>query len=138
MSNENSVERRLEREYDRKLNKIHQEDNLFTSRINLFLVAESMLLISYVTSLNFSKDNDLIGLLLIILAIALTLVFWNILNKNVDYIKQLRTNLEDAYPSYKEERDKKPITYANDLLGFVLPFVFLIVWIILIFNMLLI
>jgi Ca2+/Na+ antiporter len=129
MDEEDADNRTFERNCDRRLSRLHQEDNLFTSRINLFLVAESMMLISYITSLNLGILNKWISIMLSCLAILISCVFLLILYNHSIHIRQLRVSLEDMYPEYKEERDKKPIVYANVFLGIILPLIFCIVWI---------
>ena len=65
---------------------LFHEDNLFANRVNLFLVAESMLFISYVTSLGNEYVSTIIGILGIFLT--LSIGFINIrASENINILK---------------------------------------------------
>ena len=83
---------------------IDKEDKLFTSRVNLFLVAESLFFVSYVTLLTISDLNKCNVFIIILLGIAVTVMYWFILGIQVENIKRLKYRLEEIDPAYKKKK----------------------------------
>ena len=109
---------------------IDKEDELFTRRVNLFLVAESLFFVSYVTLLTISDLNKCNLFIIIFLGIAVTVMYWFILSIQIENIKRLKDRLEGIDPIYKKKKREimKP-GHANTVLGIILPVVFLVAWV---------
>jgi len=108
--------------YDRKLNRLYQEENLFSSRMNLFVIAESMLLISYITSLTLQDAHHWIAYATSLLGIIVSLSFLIVFFDQSRHIKDFRKDLKDS-----SSFDNKG-GYISGYLGLLLPIIFLAVW----------
>ncbi len=129
--------RKYSKEYDDFLMEfMYHEDKVFTSRMNLFLVAESLLLLSFVTLVN-NKDLKIISYYLNVGAIIITFFYSMALWINLMYMKKLQDaaindNLCLNYKKMKEEIyniQDVPIIFRrpNIYLGLI-PLIFLGGW----------
>ena len=84
------------------LDELRREDELFTSRFNLFLIAESLLFLSYATFLNIEHINKIIIFIMGLLAILITIVYSTILRRTHKRIGEIRDALEETYPNYEK------------------------------------
>lgn len=119
---------------------MYREDNVFSSRVNLFLITESLLLLSYVTLL---INNSLKRLCyyLSIAGIIITISYTIALIINLRYMRRLQnaaldTNLNYC-PNYRKLKEEIYCIFDIHLLFrhpnlylIFIPFVILIVWII--------
>jgi hypothetical protein len=112
---------------------LSHENKLFTSRVNLLLVAESLLFISYVTSLtsNIAINNN-VHYLLCFLGIAITILFWLINARSARNLERLKLTIDDALPFHKKLRSMRSnpkIPFSTNIaLSWILSFVFLYIW----------
>lgn len=129
------------------------EDSLMTTRVSVFLLAESILIAVTATVVNtfaglHSAKNLLrieifgLAIALILAGVALTLIFWYILNLNYQGLKILMAQLKALDPMYlqldkKRKEDRNANRYfrtvfrhkgANDTINNLLPFTILIIW----------
>ena len=120
---------------------IQSESELFTSRVNLFFVAEAMLFVSYVTSLIpgiidiftyevFGSMLDIIPSLLIWLGITTAIIFLFVLRRHAINNHQTKQQLKDIDIVYKEifNLRKKRFGSADIVLSQLLPGAFLFAW----------
>ena len=119
---------------------LYREDVLYSNRINFFILAQTMLLFSYITSIYALRDiGNFFAILIGILALFVTGFFIMIFHRTVDYIRYLRRQLEWASSSYKRIwRGKKnkageKITGTNILVGEGIAICFFTVWLFLLF-----
>jgi len=113
---------------------IYHEDRIFTSRVNLFLIAESLLILSYVTILcnNLREFSYLLGLT----GIIITSFYFKVLSGNYKILEKLKKvaldEEKDYCPHYRKmKRDIYFRHRSNLILGISIPGVFLTLWIIL-------
>ena len=113
------------------LDELRREDELFTNRLNLFLVAESLLFLSFATFLGVLKLNKIIIYEMSLLGIIITFIYAVVINRSVIYIDEIKGRLEDIYPNYLELKNER-IGKGNVNNWFrILPIVFIITWIML-------
>lgn len=119
---------------------LYREDTLYSSRINFFILSQSMLLFSYVTSIALENNvNNFFAILISILALFVTGFFIMIFHRTVDYIHHLRRELKIISPRYKKiwegRRNKEgcKILGTNILIGEGISICFLTIWIFLLF-----
>ena len=133
---------------------LEREDTLYANRVNFFLLLQSMLFFSYVTSMTFMNNSGkFIGMFINVFALVITSVFLIIFARTIDYIHYLRDKLKTADPKGYGQiwDDRKKIWEnrtgiwkyidkilkleenrgANNLLGIILPILFFVVWFIL-------
>lgn len=107
------------------------ENELFTNRINLFLLAESLLFLSYVTTLVNIQINNCISVLINILGIAITILFGYVIVRHANNLESLKTTIDEYFPFHKKIRGRRTGIPTNIVLSWILIFVFLITWLIL-------
>ena len=108
------------------------EDGLFSSRINFFVVAESMLFIAFaINSYDIPKLTIIIGLTGI-----LFVLIWLYVSICQTYflINRIKTKLEDMWPEYRIRKGIWLLGEPNIWLGIIFPTVLIIVWIFLIIQ----
>ena len=111
-------------------NELKREDGLFTSRVNLFLVAESLLFLSYIASLDVEKCDKCVSGIIVFLGLLITIFYLIILPRHTVNIDRLKTELEKKDSLYKKMKHEIMIPgYANTTLGMALPITFLAGWI---------
>ncbi len=123
----------LERRADRLWEWILHEDNLFLSRGNFFLVAESMLFAGFATLVVTESVRQIFifvfGIVGILCSVVWIYLAWAQINLTMNPIK---SKLREFFPDYArvtKRRGKFPST--NFVLGVLFPFALLIAWIIL-------
>ena len=103
------------------------EDDLFSSRINFFVVAESMLFIAFaINSYDIPKLTIILGLtgilfVLIWLYVSICQVYF--------LINQIKAKLEETWPEYRVRKGIWLLGEPNIWLGIVFPIVLIVVWI---------
>ena len=116
------------------------EDNLFSERQNLFLVAESMLVAGHAAALDSSAESaaEAIGAVALVLTLAWGFVSWR-MAVLVDYIQG---HARDNLPEYKEIcKDRPKIAGSSKLLrsrvvvAYVLPLLLGILWVLLLVRL---
>jgi len=116
----------------------YHEDRLFTSRVNLFLVAESILILSFATLLINEKTRT-VSFILSLVGVYITgvyLLFFKRQLKMMDNLKNAGLNEElDLCPEYRKMRNEVykmyyPSDYAHIhfYLGLIIPITFLLTW----------
>ena len=112
------------------------EDRLFSNRVNLFLVAESMLFVSYVTALSIGNLNKCVSVIIGGLGITITILF-GIVNinasGNLDKLKEKLADEDAVYKKLRNERKERLFPSANIFLGWLLIIAFFIAWFSLLF-----
>lgn len=114
--------------YRLRLHYFH-EDELFSNRVNLFLVAESMLFISYVTSLNILALNKCISIVIGILGITVTVLCGFVNIRASTALNKLKDRLEETDNVYESLRKEHGQVSVNVVLGWLLTIAFFVVWI---------
>ena len=106
---------------------LQNENNQFTQRINLFFLAESMLFISYVTSLNINNISLLIPFLLIFVGTATTVFIMFVLWRQAECIQNTKNRLREIDNFYDEiiNLRKEQKGAANIVVSQLLPGIFL-------------
>jgi amino acid transporter len=108
------------------------EDDLFSNRINFFIVAESMLFIAFaINSYDIRKLTIIIGLtgilfVLIWLYVSVCQVYF--------LINRIKAKLEEAWPEYQVRKGVWLLGEPNIWLGIIFPSVLIVVWIFLMIH----
>ena len=102
------------------------EDNLFSSRINFFVVAESMLFIAFAIN---SYENTKLTLVLGLTGI-LFVVIWLYVSICQIYslINRIKAKLEEKWPEYRVRKGVWLLGEPNIWLGIVFPSLLIVVW----------
>ena len=103
------------------------EDNLFSSRINFFVVAESMLFIAFaINSYAILKLTIILGLTGI-----LFVLIWLYVSVCQIYflINPIKAKLEETWPEYRVRKGIWVLGEPNIWLGILFPSVLIVVWI---------
>lgn len=105
------------------------EDNLFSGRINFFVVAQSMLLIAFaINSYNIPALTIVLGLT----GILFVLVWLYVSICQICFlINRIKAKLEETWPEYRERKGIWLMGEPNIWLGIVFPSVLIVVWIVL-------
>lgn len=112
---------------DRRLNRLHQEQSLFSTRLNMFFVAESMLILAYISALNIESAaylNWVFG----VIGLVVTIIFLFVFYDQAKYIVGFIEKIEEFDTDYKN-----PSKQTNIILGLFLPLIFCVVWFIFLF-----
>lgn len=109
---------------------LKSEQTFFSQRLNLFFIAESMLIIAFVTTIN-ADGSYIFKFLLSIVGFSITACFFYPFIDNAIELKKLAKEVEKqtGYHSFS--------TIANFFFGIIFPITFLIVWIIIMFYVVL-
>lgn len=102
------------------------EDGLFSSRINFFVVAESMLFIAFaINSYDIPKLTIILGLTGI-----LFVLIWLYVSICQIYllINRIKEKLEESWPEYRVRKGVWLLGEPNIWLGIVFPSVLIVVW----------
>jgi len=117
---------------DRCFKMLEYEDRLFTTRVNLLLIAESLLFLSYVTTIcceQYIKNCISITIGLIGLIITILIGYVNI--RAFENLKKHKETIEDIFPFYKKMRQQRMLGSANMVLSWLVTIIFVIAWIVL-------
>ena len=114
--------------FELQTDRLHQENEIFSSRLNLLLVGESMLLVSYVGALSLD-DSTKSWLLwtLCILGILITSVFWVIIIEHSGYISKLERKIKENFPKVGILKEN-PVGTITSFLSIMIPLIFITVW----------
>jgi len=108
------------------------EDNLFSSRINFFVVAESMLFIAFAIN---SYANPKLTLVLGITAIIFVLIWLYVSICQIFYlINRIKEKLEEKMPEYRLRKGFWLFGEPNIWLGIVFPAALIVVWVFLLMQ----
>lgn len=126
----------LERRVDRLWEWALHEDNLFISRANFFLVAESMLFAAFATLIASPSVKTLFILVFGVIGLVSSVVWiylaWAQINLTMNPIKAKLRKLLPDYAGVTTLRRRFPPT--NFVLGVAFPVTLLVVWIVLLFG----
>ena len=103
------------------------EDNLFSSRISFFLIAESMLLIAF--AINAYADPELTKILGAAGILFASLWCYVSICQIFFLINPIKQQLRNKLPEYRELRDIWLIADPNIWLGILFPLVLVVIWI---------
>lgn len=115
------------------LDELRREDKLFTSRFNLFLIAESLLFLSYATLIVHENINKSIIVIIGLLAFLITIVYSIILRRTKSRIGEIRDELRIANSNYKRFEDMRISKGNVHLLLWRLTLLFFFAWLGLLF-----
>ncbi len=108
------------------------EDSLFSSRINFFVVAESMLFIAFAIN---SYANPKLTLILGLTAILFLLIWLYVSICQIFYlINRIKDKLEEKIPEYRLRKGFWLFGEPNIWLGIVFPSALIVVWVFLIMQ----
>ena len=114
--------------------RLHQENQIFSSRLNLLLIGESMLLVSYVSTLNLDATiKSWMPFTLSILGSVITFVFWIIIWDHSNYIRKLAKKLKEDFPDVGILKEN-PVSAITIFLSIMIPLIFILIWIILSYH----
>ena len=114
--------------FELQTDRLHQENEIFSSRLNLLLVGESMLLVSYVSSLALNDSiKSWLPFTLCILGILITAVFWTIINDHRKYIIKLHNKIKEEFPKV-EILKENPVSTITYFLSLMIPSIFIAIW----------
>lgn len=110
-------------------------DNLFTNRINLLLVAESLLVLSYISSFGIDslRENG-VSFAIAVIGTVITAIFWFVSNRQRGEIEDIKCRIEKLDEDYKQSRENRKfarlgiLAAANFWLGTVFPLLFIPLW----------
>lgn len=106
-------------------------ENTFYNRINLFLVAESMLFAAYATLATIHNNNTAVTAVLAFLGFVLTLVWSCVSHRSYINLGELSDNCRKEIPEYDKivrSRESRFIKPTNKILGHYLPSIVLLAW----------
>lgn len=104
------------------------ESKIFMDRVNLFFVAESLFLASYVYTICTEECGKCIGKIMPYFGVIVTLCYLFVLERQYLNIGKLMKKLIEIDEDYMDLVEERIGGSANFILGRVLPFVFLILW----------
>ena len=114
--------------FNLQTDRLHQENQIFSSRLNLLLVGESMLLVSYVGALSLdASTKSWLLWTLCILGIFITAVFWVIIIDHSKYIIKLHNKIKKDFPDVGILKEN-PVSTITFFLSIMIPLVFISVW----------
>ena len=120
--------------FELQTDRLHQENEIFSSRLNLLLVGESMLLVSYVSSLALNDSiKSWLPSTLCFLGILITAVFWTIINEHRRYIIKLHDKIKEGFPKV-EILKENPVSSITYFLSLMIPLIFICLWGILLYR----
>ena len=103
------------------------EDDLFSSRINFFVVAESMLFIAFAIN---SYDIPKLTIILGLTGILFVLVWLYVSVCQIYFlINRIKAKLEETWPEYRVWKGIWLLGEPNIWLGIVFPSILVVVWI---------
>ncbi len=103
------------------------EDDLFSSRVNFFVVAQSMLLIAFAIN---SYENPKLTLILGLTGILFVLIWLYVSICQVYFlINRIKAKLEEKWPEYRVRKGIWLLGEPNMWLGIIFPSVLIIVWV---------
>jgi hypothetical protein len=111
------------------LDELRREDELFTSRFNLFLIAELLLFLSYATFMGIDDINKIIIGIMGLLAILITIVYSTILRRTKKLIGEIRDELKKENQYYKKFIELRLSKGKVHLWLWRLTLIFLFAWI---------
>lgn len=134
-TNEDESIKTAELEFREKI--LYGDYDVFNRRVNMFLLSESMLLISYVTSLNIGNQSSgfMINSLGISISILYSYVLWRQAN-NIEINKKFLVKVHCYFRKMSAERSRG--IPSNIVLGIILPLILLLIWVLLFFYNILI
>lgn len=123
---------------DFQIDTLVHDYTVFNGRVNMFLLSESMLIITYVTSLNLEPFFKTTSILINLLGITITSLYIIVLGRNTDNIQNQKKELMKYHILFKEFYEKRiAVTHrvrsSNIFLGKFLPIAFFFFWFILLF-----
>lgn len=114
------------------------EDSLLNSRENLFLLTESILFLSYITSLTLLDLAPFLHFIIALISLLTSYLFFKILQVTIEHLRIMKDELKQKYPYYKRIKDSlskkvkrnlnKP-GRVNTWLGICLPIIVMIIWV---------
>ncbi len=114
--------------------RLHQENVIFSSRLNLLLIGESMLLVSYVSSLALNDSiKSWLPFTLCTLGVTITFVFSIIIIEHRKYIIKLHNKIKKEH-SYVEILKENPVSTITYFLSLMIPTIFILIWGILMYK----
>ena len=116
----------------------YHEDKLFTSRVNLFFVAESILILSFSTLLTNEKTR-IISVILTLVGTYITVVYLLFFKRQLKMMDRLKNaGLDeklDLCPEYRKMRNEiykmyypSEYPHIHFYLGIIIPITFLLTW----------
>jgi len=103
-------------------------DRMLANRTHFFLVAESMLVVSYAVLASAASPRTLVMTVITCLGIFFTKVWLYMSRRTATNTEKLNKRLEDVIPEYKEIRDERRGIRTNTFLGTCLPLATLVAW----------
>lgn len=115
--------------YDLQTDRLYQENVIYTNRLNLLLIGESMLLVSYVSALNLDITKKWILWVLPVTGILITFIFCLIIWDHSKYITSLHKKIIQDFPDV-DILKKNPVSAITNFLSLMIPSIFIAIWIV--------
>jgi len=114
--------------FELQTDRLHQENVIFSSRLNLLLIGESMLLVSYVSALNLdATTKSWILPALCIIGFVITIVFQIIIFEHSKYIFKLAEKIKKEFPDVGILKEN-PVSNITRFLSLMIPSAFIVIW----------
>jgi hypothetical protein len=112
---------------------LKHSENTFTNRINFFLVAESMLMVSYATiANNYQLRNRTIGLVIILLGVLFTVAWFYVNLRAAINMTDIVGRIRKAIPLYQDIWSKRwhiKRLSARHVLAYFMPCILFLAWV---------
>ena len=108
------------------------EDNLFSSRVNIFVVAQTMLFIPFAIN---AYENPALTIILGLTAILFIIIWLYVSICQIFFlINRIKVRLEETWPDYRVRKGFWLLGEPNIWLGIVFPSTLIVVWVFLIIQ----
>jgi len=106
------------------------EDTIFYQRLNVFLVAESMLLVAFALLFSSPEKSFFVPLIVVILGCFLTAAWLYVSHRQMVVINQIRMEAEKAVPTYRKIRKDRPKVLLGSMstLTYIVPSIVFLIW----------
>ncbi len=111
--------------FDYRIGIIKDEENSLSTKLNLFVVSESMLVITFVTALNLGVQYEIIPVMLVIIGLIVTFVFLCTIISYGRYISDLEERFKKDFP----ESGIKFHYFSYSTIGVILMTSFIGMWV---------
>jgi len=119
--------------FELQTDRLHQENVIYSSRLNLLLIGESMLLVSYVSALSLEASKKWVLFDLSVLGIIITAVFWVIIWEHSKYISKLQKKIKRDF-SDVDILKENPVSTITNFLSLMIPPIFISIWGVFLFH----
>jgi hypothetical protein len=118
---------------------VQHEDEMFYQTANLFLVAESMILVAYSLLVSRAQDAGARSQVIAAFGLIISLIWAYASHRSGVVLRYLTHRAESEFPYYQDIRAKRPIQRfrllgSSNLMAYAIPAVAIIMWVVLLFT----